>query len=219
MKKFKKLIAFVMAIVTLMATAVPAMADSNGHTILGGVNVRSGPGSNYGRVGSQIANGSSVKIMFPCEGTTVSGSSSVIWYYVEEIDCACGSSSCNAPYEGYIHSSCVSSLPSIPRPGNMEEAFGHEDYLLKLGSKGPEVYNLQLVLYANGYFTQIGECDGLFGSATRDALEDFQRDHGIGIDGIAGSQTKSRLWQYRYYVMNPSKSVFSNYGVDCSSSW
>jgi len=35
--------------------------------------------------------------------------------------------------------------------------------------------------------------DGMFGSATREAVRHFQRRHGLQVDGVAGPITKSKL--------------------------
>ena len=55
---------------------------------------------------------------------------------------------------------------------------------LKLGSKGPEVKSLQILLYANGY--NCGTADGIFGPKTYAALKNFQKARGLKDDGICG---------------------------------
>lgn len=57
----------------------------------------------------------------------------------------------------------------------------------KYGSTGEEVKTLQKKLKELGYYN--GEIDGIFGSQTQSAVKSFQRNVGITVDGIAGSQT------------------------------
>lgn len=55
---------------------------------------------------------------------------------------------------------------------------------LMMGSKGPEVKSLQILLYANGY--NCGTADGVFGPKTDAALRNFQRARGLKVDGVCG---------------------------------
>jgi murein L,D-transpeptidase YcbB/YkuD len=55
--------------------------------------------------------------------------------------------------------------------------------LLRRGSGGEAVRDLQQALSALGYPVK---ADGLFGPATERAVRAFQRDHGLGVDGVAG---------------------------------
>ncbi len=68
---------------------------------------------------------------------------------------------------------------SIPRP------------VLKKGSKGVEVEKLQLILNHLGY--NCGDADGDFGSKTLKALQIFQADNRIGVDGIYGRQSQTKI--------------------------
>ena len=66
---------------------------------------------------------------------------------------------------------------------------------LRRGSKGPYVVELQTDLVALGY--SVGPCgiDGDFGRATKAAVEAFQRDHNLVIDGICGPKTWAAIDQ------------------------
>ncbi len=57
----------------------------------------------------------------------------------------------------------------------------------RLGSKGEEVRRIQKKLKNLGFYT--GNIDGIYGSATRDAVAAFQKSCGITADGIAGKKT------------------------------
>ncbi len=62
---------------------------------------------------------------------------------------------------------------------------------LSSGSSGETVKQLQQALKDNGY--DPGNIDGIFGSRTRQAVQNFQRDNGLVVDGIAGPKTLSAL--------------------------
>ncbi|CAJ1001774.1 N-acetylmuramoyl-L-alanine amidase [Brevibacillus aydinogluensis] len=59
--------------------------------------------------------------------------------------------------------------------------------LLKQGSKGGDVWDLQYRLQVLGYYQQ--PLDGKFGPHTRQAVKQFQRNYGLVADGIAGRNT------------------------------
>lgn len=65
--------------------------------------------------------------------------------------------------------------------------------MLKKGAKGEEVKTLQTLLKSKSY--NIGEwgVDGDFGQATKYAVEDFQAEAGLDIDGIVGKDTWTTL--------------------------
>lgn len=63
--------------------------------------------------------------------------------------------------------------------------------LSKMGSRGSEVTKIQTVLKQKGYYT--GSVDGIFGTKTRTAVKNFQRDKGLTVDGIAGKKTLAAL--------------------------
>lgn len=62
---------------------------------------------------------------------------------------------------------------------------------LKHGSRGTEVKRLQKNLIGLGYLD--GEADGSFGSGTRRAVERFQSDFGLMVDGSAGTATQTAV--------------------------
>jgi hypothetical protein len=62
--------------------------------------------------------------------------------------------------------------------------------VLKKGAKGDEVKAMQNLLIANGYTIV---ADGSFGSKTLNALECYQEDEGLEVDGSCGKATWSKL--------------------------
>ncbi|NLY60033.1 MAG: peptidoglycan-binding protein, partial [Clostridiales bacterium] len=63
--------------------------------------------------------------------------------------------------------------------------------LLRVGSRGSAVVDLQKKLNALGY--NVGKADGIFGSKTRSAVMAFQKANGLSADGIVGPATKAKL--------------------------
>lgn len=64
---------------------------------------------------------------------------------------------------------------------------------LKRGSKGDAVRELQEILERLGYDLGKSGVDGDFGRATEKAVKAFQKNAGIGVDGIAGAATWAAL--------------------------
>lgn len=65
------------------------------------------------------------------------------------------------------------------------------DTLIKIGSRGSEVYTIQTKLKRWSYTT--ANPDGIYGSRTRDAIMYFQRKNGLVPDGVVGYWTLSKL--------------------------
>ena len=63
--------------------------------------------------------------------------------------------------------------------------------LSKMGSRGTEVRNIQSRLKSWGYYS--GSVDGIYGTATKNAVIAFQKKHGLTPDGIAGPKTLEKI--------------------------
>jgi hypothetical protein len=61
---------------------------------------------------------------------------------------------------------------------------------LRLGSSGSQVFELQERLNRLGYRVRV---DGRFDNNTREAVQAYQRACGLAVDGIVGSDTRTRL--------------------------
>jgi peptidoglycan hydrolase-like protein with peptidoglycan-binding domain len=59
--------------------------------------------------------------------------------------------------------------------------------ILRLGSRGPDVVQLQHILASLGYYN--GPIDGIFGPRTFRAVQALQRENGLVVDGIVGPRT------------------------------
>ena len=74
----------------------------------------------------------------------------------------------------------------------LEACFDNER-LLQFGAEGPAVRKLQQALIDAGFPLPLFGVDGLFKSETQTAVRDYQRAHGLGVDGIVGPITMGEL--------------------------
>lgn len=93
----------------------------------------------------------------------------------------------------------VASLTPTPLPeyGNVMQVTPDPDQptpepVLRSGSAGEAVTQLQTRLKELGYYTDA--VDGQFGPGTRTAVTEFQRQNGLGADGIVGTETSTLLY-------------------------
>ena len=72
---------------------------------------------------------------------------------------------------------------------------GNTDYgeLIKMGSSGPQVAEVQRLLIKAGFSVGPAGADGIFGQGTYEAVRRFQESRGLDSDGIVGPATKSAL--------------------------
>lgn len=64
--------------------------------------------------------------------------------------------------------------------------------VMRTGSKGQEVKDLQTRLSALGFYSE--EIDGEFGPGTKEAVTAFQKTNGLEADGIVGEETRELLF-------------------------
>lgn len=62
------------------------------------------------------------------------------------------------------------------------------------GSFGVAVYAVQAALYARHYLVYLSDIDGICGSVTEAAIRKFQTDRRLEVDGIAGDETLTILF-------------------------
>ncbi len=82
-------------------------------------------------------------------------------------------------------------------PGQQSWATSTQDYnagypVLRMGSVGSDVSDLQARLIELGYYT--GAIDGKYAAGTQQAVMEFQQRNGLVADGIAGRQTQDLLY-------------------------
>lgn len=68
---------------------------------------------------------------------------------------------------------------------------GSSAALSKIGSRGSEVRQIQTRLKKWGYYN--GSVDGIYGTATKRAVQSFQQKNGLTADGIAGPKTLEKI--------------------------
>ncbi len=79
--------------------------------------------------------------------------------------------------------------------------------LLTQGTRSPDVVQLQRQLANKGYF--YANTTGYYGSITSNAVKQFQRDHGLSVDGVAGPATLSKLGTKSSGIVTASASANS----------
>jgi len=91
--------------------------------------------------------------------------------------------------------------------------------VLRVGSKGDPVKELQSRLKSLGY-SSVGNIDGHFGSSTEDAVQLFQRNHGLIADGIVGNATWKALINAKPAdYRDPPKPLREPSGLDKFVTW
>lgn len=68
------------------------------------------------------------------------------------------------------------------------EALGN--HYVKKGERQELARAVQIALYCYGYDAKW--TDGIFGDKTKECVQNFQRDHGLTADGVAGKNTIKR---------------------------
>jgi N-acetylmuramoyl-L-alanine amidase len=88
--------------------------------------------------------------------------------------------------------------------------------LLRRGSTGKYVRELQTILSKLGYCIVI---DGIFGQGTEYTVKQFQKKHGLAVDGIVGRKTWAKLLEQA--EKNPNASLTPPYkiGVTTANVW
>ncbi len=92
-----------------------------------------------------------------------------------------------------------------------------ETAVLRQGSKGDEVKEVQRRLKQWGYYT--GSVDGVFGAATKKAVVAFQKKNGLTADGVVGKSTYAALGMNASYNALDGKSPSSSGSSSGSSNY
>lgn len=99
---------------------------------------------------------------------------------------------------------------SIALSGLAYAALG--DHLLARGSSGPEVTQLQKGLAQLGFV--VGPADGKFGPKTEAGVRLFQKQRGLRVDGLAGTQTIKELKLLTGQSTNASGKAVGHKNID-----
>ena len=73
-----------------------------------------------------------------------------------------------------------------------EDTYMVEMRIMRVGDRGEDVRNLQLILNGRGF--KCGKADGIFGSNTKKAVMAYQKSINAAHDGDAGPITMNALW-------------------------
>lgn len=77
--------------------------------------------------------------------------------------------------------------------GVWSDSFSLSARTLKLGSEGWDVYAVQAMLYCLNYGS-VGSVDKKYGPKTEKAVQSFQKNHHLQVDGIFGPKTQKKLF-------------------------
>ena len=83
-----------------------------------------------------------------------------------------------------------------------------EAAVLKVGSKGGEVKEVQRRLQLWGYYK--GSVDGVFGASTKNAVIAFQKKNGLTADGVVGQSTYKALGMTKSYEVLAGQATAGN---------
>ena len=152
-----------------------------------GVNVRWNPTTSSTTNGS-LNKGDAVTV------TNYSYDGTYIWYFFGTNKWVRGDFL--APADGY--SSSGDGGVGRP-PKDMYEMYGPATQVLRNGSRGQAVRNLQYTLVHTNHLERgknddYENVDGIFGTMTELAVFQFQNENGLGADSIVGDKTKQALW-------------------------
>ena len=97
-----------------------------------------------------------------------------------------------------------------PDPSFVSDAAVPDTYFRSLwrGMIGDDVYQLQSLLQGVGYWA--GGADGYFGGLTETAVIQYQSDHGLFVDGIAGPETLNSLYNAISAVSGQYSEIYEN---------
>ena len=132
-------------------------------------------GSRYSHVGLYIGNGKVIEAMGTKNGVTTSKVTNTKWTHWGEL-------------KGVNYGSSQGSEDNTGFP----ESSGWKSTIRK-GSKGADVKECQTMLDRLGYDIGSWGIDGDFGSATEAAVQEFQQDHQLIVDGVCGPNTWDAL--------------------------
>lgn len=150
------------------------LTDELKKAILPGTAVFTGDSKQHGHIGLYVGGGKVIEASGTQAGVCVSNITANKWTYWGELKDVSYLAE-NAPIS-----------PSTPSDDKILYP------TLKRGNKGEKVAILQQLLIDRGYQLPRYGVDGDYGAETEAAVKQFQKDHGLKVDGIAGEKT----WAY-----------------------
>ena len=167
---------------------LPKGRRSDGKPLKPGTAVFVWNGKKYSHVGLFIGGDTVIEALGTKAGVTTSKVSATKWTHWGEL---CGVDYDAAPGSDEILRDAQNDTAGAAASACHPEQ--REGSLLRKGSKGDAVREVQTLLQKKGY--DLGKCgvDGDFGSATEKAVRQFQADHVLTVDGVAGPETRAAL--------------------------
>jgi zinc D-Ala-D-Ala carboxypeptidase len=88
---------------------------------------------------------------------------------------------------------------------------------LRVGTNGEDVRQLQIRIAGWVDYREVLGIDGDFGSRTEAAVRKFQTAYGLGVDGVAGSQTFAKLYELQDDDCTPIHFTFNELAPNCGN--
>ena len=97
-------------------------------------------------------------------------------------------------YKSFWYGQACGARTTFGRSGSSSSSSSITKSYMSVGDSGDNVKALQKLLIQLGYDLGKGGADGIFGSATKQAVMDFQKKKGLTVDGLAGEATLNALY-------------------------
>lgn len=88
---------------------------------------------------------------------------------------------------------------------------------LRVGTNGEDVRQLQIRIAGWVDYREVLSIDGNFGSRTEAAVKRFQAAYGLGVDGVAGSQTFGKLYELQDDDCTPIHFTYRELAPNCGN--
>jgi zinc D-Ala-D-Ala carboxypeptidase len=86
---------------------------------------------------------------------------------------------------------------------------------LRVGTTGNDVAQLQIRVAGWAPYRSYVAIDGVFGNGTKAAVERFQAGYGLGVDGVAGSQTFGKIYDLQDNDCTPIHFTYAEFDNGC----
>lgn len=95
-------------------------------------------------------------------------------------------------FTGYLMKKYVNKASEAADASDKIEDLGSAPGIMRVGDENTDVRKLQQALKILGYYD--GSIDGKYGKGTKSAVESFQKDENLEVDGYAGELTVKRIF-------------------------
>jgi len=96
----------------------------------------------------------------------------------------------------------------------VHEACYDNERLLRVGDRGPAVVKIQQALIDAGFPLPKFGADGIFGAETKAAVRNYQRAHGLSVDGSVGPITMGESGRAICFYANHTSPTHSHWSED-----